>query len=231
MSFGWSPFFPRSSPSSALWFACGARRWRELFGHWARLMPGAVIRALLFAAELALIGLVAEMVMALPMAVYFHRATLFALPANMLTVPVVSLLAPLAVLTFCAALLGPWVAIVPAAGTALLLHGIVWIIGRVSQIQTTEVRVPAPAWWIGVGGIRRAGPSVVGRYEDPGHGRGSPRPRFRWPLPRCCGQRRRSSRRVRWRSLRSMLAREIRCWSSARRAARCWWTPEARLAA
>ncbi|WP_242617894.1 ComEC/Rec2 family competence protein [Edaphobacter modestus] len=141
-------------PPKLAQFRVMVRMWGEalagLFGHWARLMPGAVIRALLFAAELALIGLVAEMVMALPMAVYFHRATLFALPANMLTVPVVSLLAPLAVLTFFAALLGPWVALIPAAGTALLLHGIVWIIGRVSQIQTTEVRVPAPAWWIGL---------------------------------------------------------------------------------
>ena len=98
--------------------------------------------------ELALIGLVAEMVMALPMAVYFHRATLFAVPSNMLTVPLISLLAPAALITFCAALMGTWVAVVPAAVTALLLHGIVWTIGWVSQVRAADLRVPAPVWWV-----------------------------------------------------------------------------------
>jgi competence protein ComEC len=128
------------------------RMWGEalagVFGRWARHLPGYLIRTLLFTTELALIGLVAEMVMALPMAMYFHRATLFALPANMLTVPVVSLLAPIALITFCAALVGPWLAIIPASATALLLHGIVRIIGWVSHIQAADLRVPAPVWWI-----------------------------------------------------------------------------------
>ncbi len=64
----------------------------------------------LWAVELALIGLVAELVMVLPMAVYFHRATVFALPANMVSVPVVALLVPVAVLTFAAVLVSPWAA-------------------------------------------------------------------------------------------------------------------------
>ena len=34
--------------------------------------------------------------MVLPMAMYFHRATVFALPANMVSVPVVGLLVPVA---------------------------------------------------------------------------------------------------------------------------------------
>jgi hypothetical protein len=41
------------------------------------------------------------MVMVLPMAVYFHRATMFAVPTNMLSVPLVAVLAPIAVITFC----------------------------------------------------------------------------------------------------------------------------------
>ena len=56
--------------------------------------------------------------MVLPMAIYFHRATVFALPANMLSVPLVGVLAPLAVVTFCAALVSPWLAMVPGAATA-----------------------------------------------------------------------------------------------------------------
>jgi competence protein ComEC len=128
------------------------RMWSEavagVAGRWARHVPLHMVRALLIAMELALIGAVAEMVMALPMAVYFHRATLFALPSNMLTVPLISVLAPAAMITFCAALLGTGIALVPAAVTALLLHGIVWTIGWVSQVRAADLRVPAPAWWV-----------------------------------------------------------------------------------
>ena len=77
----------------------------------------------LWAAELALIGAVAEMVMVLPMAMYFHRATMFALPANMVSVPLVAVLAPMGVVTFAAAVVSPWLAVVPGGGTAVLLHG------------------------------------------------------------------------------------------------------------
>ena len=128
------------------------RMWGEaisaILGQWAYGLPALLLRTILFAAELALIGFVAEMVMALPMAMYFHRATIFALPANMLTVPVVSLLAPMAVILFCASLVTPWASIFPGAVTAMLLHGIAWMITRVSHVQAADLRVPAPAWWI-----------------------------------------------------------------------------------
>jgi competence protein ComEC len=121
-----------------------------VFGARVYSLPSLVLRGLLFMAELALIGFVAEMVMSLPMAMYFHRATLFALPANMLTVPIVGLLAPLAVVTFGASLIAPWIAAIPAAATATLLHGIRWLIERVSQVQLADLRAPAPLWWIAV---------------------------------------------------------------------------------
>lgn len=117
-------------------------------GAWGYNLPSLVLRGLLFMAELALIGFVAEMVMALPMAMYFHRATLFALPANMLTVPIVGLLAPLTVVTFGASLIAPWIAAIPAAVTATLLHGIRWLIVRVSHVHLADLRAPAPVWWI-----------------------------------------------------------------------------------
>ena len=133
-------------------FRLMVRLWREslagLFGPALSRVTTSLVRGLLFAAELALIGLVAEMVMALPMSLYFHRATLFALPANMVSVPVVALLVPLAIVAFIGTLLGPWVALVPAAITAALLHGITWTIGRISSIQSADVRVPAPVWWV-----------------------------------------------------------------------------------
>ena len=128
------------------------RLWSETIagvtGAWACNLLPFFTRGSLWALELALIGAVAEMVMVLPMALYFHRATMFAVPTNMLSVPLVAVLAPIAVLTFCASLIGPWVAIVPAAATALLLHGVTGVIGRVSTVRAADLRIPAPAWWI-----------------------------------------------------------------------------------
>jgi len=126
--------------------------WGEAFagllGRWARGVPSLIVRCGFWALELVLIGVVVELVMVLPMAMYFHRATVFALPANMLSVPLVGVLAPMAVITFCAALVSPVLAIAPGAVTALLLHGITGVIGRVSQVQAADMRVPGPAWWV-----------------------------------------------------------------------------------
>jgi competence protein ComEC len=120
----------------------------KLFGAWARTLPAITVRCMLWIVELALIGLIAEMIMVLPMALYFHRATIFALPANIVTIPVVTALAPLAVLTFCASLVSPWIALVPGSATAALLHGITWVITRVSHIQSADMRTPGPTWQV-----------------------------------------------------------------------------------
>jgi len=127
------------------------RLWGEdlsaVYGRWMYGLPAIGLRIVLGMAELALVGLVAEMVMALPMALYFHRATIFALPANMLTIPIIGFLAPLAVIFFLISLISPLAAMLPAAATAALLHGIGWIIARVSRIHTADLRVPGPALW------------------------------------------------------------------------------------
>jgi competence protein ComEC len=120
----------------------------DLLGRWVRGIPALVVRCGFWALELALIGVVLELVMVLPMAMYFHRATVFALPANMLSVPLVGILAPMAVITFCAGLVSPVLAMAPGAVTALLLHGITGVIGRVSQVQAADMRIPGPIWWV-----------------------------------------------------------------------------------
>ncbi len=117
-------------------------------GRWARGLPALVVRWGLWAVELCLIGVVAELVMVLPMAVYFHRATMFAVPTNMLSVPLVAVLVPVAVVTFCAMLVSAWAAVLPGAATALLLHGVTGVIGRVSALRTADLRVPGPVWWV-----------------------------------------------------------------------------------
>lgn len=120
----------------------------EVFGSWISRLPIFLIRSALWISELALIGFVAELVMALPMALYFHRATIFALPANMLTIPVIGLLAPLAIVTFLFSLISPILAMPPSAATAALLHCIQQIIANVSHFHAADLRVPGPAWWV-----------------------------------------------------------------------------------
>jgi competence protein ComEC len=148
----WDKWIDIGLPPRVAQFRLMLRLWSEaiagIAGDWARGLPSLLVRWSFWALELALIGAVAEMVMVLPMAVYFHRATMFAVPTNMLSVPLVAILAPIAVITFCTSLLGPWVALLPGAATALLLHGITGVIGRVSAVHAADLRVPAPVWWI-----------------------------------------------------------------------------------
>ena len=147
------------------------RLWSEalepFLGRSSRTLPATALRCIFWALELTLVGLVAELVMVLPMAFYFHRATLLALPANMLSIPMVTVLAPLAIVTFIASLLNPWLALLPGAATALVLHGIVSMIHRVSQARLGDVRVPGPAlgiacavvfcWMLCCWAVRRSG--------------------------------------------------------------------------
>jgi competence protein ComEC len=109
-----------------------------------RNLPATFIRFSLRAAELVLIGLIAEAVMVLPMALTFHRATVFALPANMLSIPLVASLAPLGLATFLASLINPYLAAVPASVLALLLHAVTGTIQRISHAQAADLRIPGP---------------------------------------------------------------------------------------
>jgi competence protein ComEC len=148
----WDKWEDIGLPPRVAQFRLMLRLWSEtiarVVGDWARSLPSLVVRWSLWALELALIGVVAEMVMVLPMAVYFHRATMFAVPTNMLSVPLVAVLAPVAIITFCASLLSPWVAMLPGGATGLLLHGVTGVIGRVSAVRAADLRVPAPVWWV-----------------------------------------------------------------------------------
>ena len=148
----WDKWVDTGLPPRRAQFRLMLRLWSEtiagVVGNWIREAPSLLVRWSFWAMELALIGAVAEMVMVLPMAVYFHRATMFAVPTNMLSVPLVAVLAPIAVVTFCASLVSPWVAMLPGAATALLLHGVISVIRRVSAVHAADLRVPAPTWGI-----------------------------------------------------------------------------------
>ncbi len=153
----WDKWEDFGMPPPVAQFRVMLRLWSEtigdIAGNWSRDLPSLLIRWSFWALELTLIGAVAEMVMVLPMAVYFHRATMFAIPTNMVSVPLVAMLAPIAIVTFCASLISPWIALLPGTATALVLHGITGIIGRVSAVHAADLRVPAPPGWISLSAV------------------------------------------------------------------------------
>jgi competence protein ComEC len=111
-----------------------------------RLFPWAV-RFLVRLAELVVISCVVELAMTLPMAVYFHRVTLFALPVNLLLLPLLALLLPAALLTLLALAVWPAAAVVPAAATALVLHLGVGLVRLFGSFTLGDLRMPTPLLW------------------------------------------------------------------------------------
>ena len=69
-----------------------------------------------------MISCVVELAMTLPMAIYFHRITIFALPVNLLIVPLLVVLMPAALLTLLLLVVWPAAAVVPAMAVALVMH-------------------------------------------------------------------------------------------------------------
>ena len=109
-----------------------------------RHVPAAIVRLLLATLELSILSIVAEMVMALPMAIYFHRVTPFALPANLLVVPLVPVLLALAIVTFLSSLLSNWLALLPAVVTAALLRWTGIVIGGFGHLRPADWRIGNP---------------------------------------------------------------------------------------
>jgi competence protein ComEC len=115
-------------------------------GGWVawRALPQ-LLRFFCAAVELMVLSLTIEVVLALPMAMYFHRITLAALPANLLILPVAGLLLPLALLLTPPALTLPldaarW-AIAPLA---LVLHGVESLVASIAAWRVADWRVPGP---------------------------------------------------------------------------------------
>ncbi len=108
-----------------------------------RLMPGCLVLSLR-ALELLLVSFLVEFVMALPMAMYFHRVTVLGLPVNFLIVPFLGLLLPAAMLCFVTLVVAPALAVVPAAATAVLLHIVSAIVNTFANLKLGDYRLPAP---------------------------------------------------------------------------------------
>ncbi|SEG48130.1 competence protein ComEC [Bryocella elongata] len=107
-------------------------------------VPVWVLRGSVRLLELLLFGLITEAVMVLPMAIYFHRATLLALPANIVVVPLVGALLAAALLFFVCAVVSPWLALLPAALVGAVLHLVELPLGHLNRSAWADVRIPAP---------------------------------------------------------------------------------------
>jgi competence protein ComEC len=108
-----------------------------------QMLPFA-IRSLLRIVELLVVSCVVELAMTLPMALYFHRITIFALPVNLLILPLLALLMPAALLTLITALVWPAAAVVPAVFVALPLHFGTGLVHLFGSLALGDFRIPAP---------------------------------------------------------------------------------------
>ena len=108
-----------------------------------RVFP-ATIRFLIRVVELLAASCVIELAMTLPMAVYFHRITLFALPVNLLILPLLAFLLPAALVMLLALLIWPAAAIVPAMAVALLLHFSNHLVRIFGSFTLADLRIATP---------------------------------------------------------------------------------------
>jgi competence protein ComEC len=119
-------------------------RWSNFIA-W-RCLPFTV-RFLIRCFELMVVSCVVEMTMALPMAVYFHRITVFALPVNMFILPLLIVLMPAALITLIFALIAPAYAVVPATFVAFFLHFGTGLVHFFGSTALGDFRIPAPLLW------------------------------------------------------------------------------------
>lgn len=108
------------------------------------------IRLGLRVAEVVFISALMQAALAVPMAVYFHRATIAALPVNVAVVPIMSVLLPTAMLTTLLSYGGAWLAAIPTYVTALLLHSVSASVVAMARFRAADLRVPDPPVWASI---------------------------------------------------------------------------------
>ena len=140
--------------------ASGAVAWR--FFPWA-------VRFGLRVLELVVISCVVELAMTLPMAIYFHRITIFALPVNLLIVPVLVVLMPAALLTLLLLVVWPAAAVVPAMAVALVMHLGVRLVHLFGSTALGDFRIPGPLLWQSAAFCALLGTAIVLARESLRH--------------------------------------------------------------
>ena len=105
--------------------------------------------AILFGAyDLIVISALMQVSLALPMAYYFHRATSFGLPANLLVVPFTELMMPAAVAAVSLGYVSSFLARIPALLTRLTLTAITGTVHGLGGLRAADLRVATPEPWV-----------------------------------------------------------------------------------
>jgi competence protein ComEC len=139
-----------------------AGRLARFVGHWLplRIVRGACGLVLAFG-EVLLVSALMQIGLALPMAWYFHRATVVALPANALAVPLTELLMPSAVLALALGWVAPVLAKIPAEIAAWALHGITATVFSLGSLRIADLRVPMPPLWLAAASVTTLAASMI----------------------------------------------------------------------
>ena len=122
-----------------------ARLARFVGKKWGRRVVRATAGFSLAAWELFLISAVMQAGLALPMAYYFHRATVIGLPSNAVVVPLTQLLMPAAVSALALGCISPWLAKLPVLLTTVALNGITGTVRGLGALRFADLRVPMPS--------------------------------------------------------------------------------------
>jgi competence protein ComEC len=139
-----------SLPTASAQFRSDVRLIRENLAALVGMKPATFLlrRGLSFilaAAELFLISFIIELVLALPMAWYFHRTTTMSLPANVLAIPLASVLMPAAVLAVAVSYISYGLAHLPALVTGYCLALLTGTIRVIGHWRIADVRLPMPS--------------------------------------------------------------------------------------
>lgn len=94
--------------------------------------------------ELIAVSAILQIGLALPMAYYFHRATVLSLPANLLVIPLLEMLMPAAIAALMLGYVWMGLAKIPAMVAGFALDGILGTVHRVGEVRLADVRVPTP---------------------------------------------------------------------------------------
>ena len=105
-------------------------------------------RAAIFVYEVVVVSAAINLVLVLPMAVYFHRATLFAVPANLVVVPATAVLMPAAALAVAIAPFAAWLAKPAAMVAAAALRVVTAAVSVAGGARIGDVRVASPTMWL-----------------------------------------------------------------------------------
>ncbi len=150
-----SPDYDFSGPTRAAEFRVELRlvrgALRDLIGRGAaNFLTVRVTGFVLAAAELLFLSTVIQIALALPMAWYFHRATVMALPANALVIPIAGILLPSGVLAVALSYVSHWLALIPAAIAGYALDALTGTIRIIGHLRISDVRVPTPTLAVSV---------------------------------------------------------------------------------